>query len=174
VAENISVAVEYNGLAATLKTLRHVDPELRKATMREMKTAAKPMQATARALFPSEAPLDKWGSWAGGYDIGRVRAGVKVTFKGTRVKDTDTIPLLTLRQVSRAGAIVDMAGRANGKGRRSEGKARGMAMIDKLNRSLGKSSRAMWPAAERHLPRVQADVVKAIEAMTDTINRELR
>jgi len=32
----------------------------------------------------------------------------------------------------------------------------------------------MWPAAEKHLPKVQADVAKAIEAMTETINRELR
>lgn len=172
-AENISVAVEYNGLAATFKTLRHVDPELRKATMREMKKAAVPMVATARSLFPAAEPLRKWGNWRGGYDVSRVRSGVKVSFKGTRAKDRDVIPLLTMRQVNPAGVIYDMAGRAGGNGRRSEGAERGRQMIGKLNLQAF-PSRAMWPAAERHLPRVQADVVKAIEAMTDTINRELR
>lgn len=172
-AENISVAVEYNGLAATFKALRHVDPELRKQTMREMKKAAVPMVATARSLFPTASPLRNWGNWRGGYDVSRVRSGVKVSFKGTRARDRDVIPLLTMRQVNPAGVIYDMAGRAGGKGRRSEGAERGRQMIGKLNRSAF-PSRAMWPAAEKHLPRVQADVVKAIEAMTDQINKELR
>lgn len=173
-AENISVALEYNGLAATLKTLRHVDPELRKQTMREMKTAAKPMQATARALFPAAEPLNNWGNWRGGYDISRVRSGVKVSFKGTRARNRDVIPLLTLRQVNAAGVIFDMAGRKKGKGRGSENKKRGREMIDKLNRSGADASRAMWPAAEKHLPGVRRDLERAVESMTATINRELR
>jgi len=173
VADNFNVALEYNGLAVTLKNLRRVDPELRKEVVREMKKAAKPMQATARALFPTAEPLRNWGNWRGGYDVSRVRSGVKVSFKGTRARDRDVIPLLTLRQVNPAGAIYDMAGRAGGKGRRSEGGERGRQMIGKLNMQ-GFSSRAMWPAAEKHLPKVQADVAKAIEAMTETINRELR
>ena len=93
-ADNLNVALEYNGLAVTLKNLRRVDPELRKEVVREMKKAAKPMQATARALFPAAEPLRNWGNWRGGYDVSRVRSGVKVSFKGTRARDRDVIPLL--------------------------------------------------------------------------------
>lgn len=173
-AENLDVALEYNGLAATLKSLRRVDPELRRQTVREMKAAAKPMQSTARALFPQTAPLSGWGNWRGGYDVGRVRTGVKVTFKGTQVKSKDVIPLLTLRQVTAAGVIYDMSGRAKGKGRGSENKKRGRIMIEKLNDDFGKASRAMWPAAEKHLPGVRRAVQQATDKMSDTINRELR
>ena len=59
---SVSTKFEVNGLADTLRTLRRVDPELRKTTIRRMKLAAKPMQAEAKKLFPDVSPLSGWGN----------------------------------------------------------------------------------------------------------------
>ena len=175
---SVSTKVEVNGLADTLRTLRRVDPELRKTTIRRMKLAAKPMQAEAKKLFPDASPLSGWGSWTGrsgnritgpeGYDGGMVRKGVKVAFKGSKARNSDTIPLLTLRQTSAAGVIFDIAGRKS-----SGNSPSGRAMIARLDR-FAPASRVMWPTAERHMPEVVQGVRSAIDDMSEIINQELR
>jgi hypothetical protein len=164
----VSAKVEVNGLADTLRTLRRVDPELRKTTIKRMKVAAKPMQAEAKKLFPSASPLSGWGNWRGGYDGATVKRNVKVSFKGSKTRNSDTIPLLTLRQTSAAGVIFDIAGR------KSQGNSpSGRAMIARLDR-FAPASRVMWPTAERHMPEVVRGVRSAIDDMSRQINEELR
>lgn len=164
----VSAKVEVNGLADTLRTLRRVDPELRKTTIKRMKLAAKPMQAEAKKLFPDASPLSGWGNWRGGYDGRTVKRNVKVAFKGSKARNSDVIPLLTLRQTSAAGAIFDIAGR------KSRGNSpSGQAMIARLDR-FAPASRLMWPTAERHMPEVAQGVRSAIDDMSRKINEELR
>lgn len=164
----VSAKVEVNGLADTLRTLRRVDPELRKTTIKRMKLAAKPMQAEAKKLFPSASPLSGWGNWRGGYDGANVKRNVKVSFKGSKARNSDVIPLLTLRQTSAAGVIFDIAGR------KSQGNSpSGRAMIARLDR-FAPASRVMWPTAERHMPEVVQGVRSAIDDMSAIINQELR
>ena len=88
---SVSTKVEVNGLADTLRTLRRVDPELRKTTIRRMKLAAKPMQAEAKKLFPDASPLSGWGNWRGGYDGRTVKRNVKVSFKGSKARNLSLI-----------------------------------------------------------------------------------
>ena len=164
----VSAKVEVNGLADTLRTLRRVDPELRKTTIKRMKVAAKPMQAEAKKLFPSASPLSGWGTWRGGYDGATVKRNVKVSFKGSKARNSDTIPLLTLRQTSAAGVIFDIAGRKS-----SGNSPSGRAMIARLDR-FAPASRVMWPTAERHMPEVVRGVRSAIDDMSRQINEELR
>ena len=167
-AQDIEARLEVNGLADTLKVLRRIDPELRKTTVRRMKLAAKPMQAEAKKLFPDASPLSGWGNWRGGYDGRTVKRNVKVAFKGSKARNSDTIPLLTLRQTSAAGVIFDIAGRKS-----SGNSPSGRAMIARLDR-FAPASRVMWPTAERHMPEVVQGVRSAIDDMSEIINQELR
>ena len=172
------VAAEAEGLAAAIRTLGKIDPELKKQLVKEMKKAADPLVATARSLVPTAKPLTNWYGWKGGWDSSKVKRGIKVSQRNTAQRTQDrqqqqTIRLLALVQTNAAGAIYDMAGKAEGKGRGSEGEKRGLEMIQKLNQ-IDEPSRTLWPAAERRLGEVQDAVRDAIEDMERTINEELR
>ena len=172
-------------VAANLKQLGKIDPALRRAATARMKSAAKPLLQEARGLVPQQSGLN-WGNWTtespglgkpgtgrviGPYNPTTVRRGIKVTYKGPsrRDRDKEIYTLLTLQNTSAAGAIFDMAGKANGAGRNSEGAARGRAMIAKLRAENGRASRVVWRAAERHLPTVQRGVADAIKDMEQAI-----
>ena len=172
------VAAEAEGLAAAIRTLGKVDKELKKELVRSMKKAADPLVAEARSLIPYAKPLTNWYSWKGGWDTNKVKRGIKVSQRNTAQRtregqQQETIRLLALTQTNAAGAIYDMAGRAGGKGRGSEGQRRGTEMIRKLDETRT-ASRSLWPAAERRLGEVQDAVREAIEDMERTINEELR
>ena len=175
--QGFRVAAEAEGLAAAIRTLGKVDKELKKELINSMKKAAEPLVLEARSLVPAETPLTNWYGWKGGYNAGKVRRGINVSQRNTAQKGRDgqreeRIRLLSLVSTSAAGAIFDIAGRAGGTGKGSEGAARGRAMIAKLDEH-GKASRTLWPAAEKKLPEVQDAVREAIAAMEDTLQREL-
>ena len=173
----VSASLEVEGVAEVLRALGKINPELKKATVKNMKTAGDPMVQDARSLFPATSPLSNWGNWTtpkgrviGPYNPAKVKRGAKVAYRGSKVRgsDKDTIPLLTMRQTDAAGSIVDMAGR------RSNGNTpQGRAFIAQL-RSHGVASRAMWPAAERNMDRVTAAVEDAINEMSAQIEEMMR
>lgn len=175
-------------VAANLKQLGKIDPALRRAATARMKSAAKPLLQEARGLVPQQSGLN-WGNWTtespglgkpgtgrviGPYNPTTVRRGIKVTYKGPsrRDRDKEIYTLLTLQNTSAAGAIFDMAGKANGAGRNSEGAARGRAMIQKL-RENGRASRIVWRAAERKIDEVRQGVRKAIADMEQEVQKGL-
>ncbi len=172
------VAAEAEGLADAIRTLGKVDRELKKELVRSMKKAADPLVAEARSLVPSAKPLTNWYGWKGGWDTSKVKRGIKVSQRNTAQRtregqQQEIIRLLSLTQTNAAGAIFDMAGKAGGHGRGSEGAARGEAMIRKLDETRT-ASRSLWPAAERRLGEVQDAVRDAIDDMERTLNEELR
>ena len=170
---SVDTRIEVNGLADALKTLQKVDPELRKEAVKGMKQAASPLEAAARSLVPDAKPLTNWYGWRGGYDATKAKRGIKVAFRGGRVKgrDADVFPLLTLRQTDAAGVIFDIAGRSF-PGRGSEGGTRGAAMVAKLD-EVRRASRSMWPAAEREMPTVTKALEDVIATVSKRINEEL-
>ena len=165
--------IEVVGVAETLRALTQIDPELRKAVIKDMKRAAAPLEAAARANIPARA-LTNWGTWQGGFNQGKAQKGVKTAFRSGKVKGKsgDHFPLLSLRQTNAAGAIFEMAGRAGGRGRRSEGAARGAAMISKLN-TYGTASRTLWPAVERNFDVVEAALEQAVSSMSAEIQKQI-
>ncbi len=170
---DLDTRIEVTGLAEALKTLQKIDPELRKEVIKGMKVAAAPLEAAARSLIPDARPLTNWYGWKGGWNPTTVRKGIKVAFRGGRVKgqDRDVFPLLTLRQTNAAGVIFDIAGRSF-PGRGAEGAARGRAMVDKLDQTA-QPSRSMWPAAERNMPVVTAALEDVVGKVSNRINEEL-
>jgi hypothetical protein len=164
----VDTRIEVTGLAEALKTLQKVDPELRKEVIKGMKVAASPLEAAARSLVPDARPLTNWYGWRGGWNTTTVRKGIKVAFRGGRVKgqDRDVFPLLTLRQTNAAGVIYDIAGRS------SAGTGSGVPMIQKLNETAH-PSRSMWPAAERNMPAVTEALETIIGTVSNRISKEL-
>lgn len=174
--------VEVYNVTTLLKTLGKIDPQLRRATVARMKLAAKPMVEEARRLVPDAAPLDNWGDWTtpkgrqiGRYNAKKIRRGIKVSYKGPsrRDRDKELFPLLKLVNTDAGGAIFDIAGKAGGQGKGSEGAARGRAMISKIQRSNGPASRVAWRAAERHLDDVTDGVKDAIKDMEQAIQKRV-
>lgn len=171
----ITPRLETDGLGNVIARLDKIDPGLRREIQKQMKDAANPLISTARGFLPAASPLDNWGTWPRGegpYTKQKASRGIKVTYKGK--SDTKTIPLLTFRQTSAVGVIVDMAGRAKGEGRGSEGGDRGREMIGALNRRGGRyASRTMYPALERNLPRVLMELQQAVDATEDRFRKEI-
>lgn len=170
--DGISTAIKVDGVAETIKALGRVDPELKKQVVKNMKAAGAPTEEAARSLLPNARPLSGWDAWKGGYDVAAVRKGIRVAFRGSKVRgahDPDKIPLLTLRQKNAGGAIFDMAGR-----RSSGSTPQGQVFVRMLNARGGPASRYMWPGAEKAMPVVVRQVEQAIDDMMDTINKEVR
>lgn len=177
--DGISTRVEVDGVAETLKVLNRVLPELKRQTVRNIRAAGQPAIEAVRQLIPTASPLSGWAqyNWTtprgyniGSYNAAKARAGVKVQFRGSKVRgaaDPNTIPLLRLRQTDAAGAAYDMAGRiSSGKG------PNGRQFIQVLTSRDGHPSRTMWPGAERAMPVVTRQVEAAVDDMMKTINKE--
>lgn len=160
-----SVRADIENIPDMIRTLRQIDPELRKEAAREIRAIGRSVAADAKAQIP-EAPLSGW-SHAGrtGFRPAEVRRGVTAKVKFSAKRTRDTIPLLTLHQKSAAGEIFDMAGRKS-----SGDTAQGRAMIRALNSRSGRASRYMWPTVERNLPRVERSLAEAAAKMARTIN----
>lgn len=167
--------IQTDGLAQVVVRLNRLDPGLRKEIQAQMKQEANPLIAAARSLLPAVSPLDNWYNWPRGlgpYTQKKAAAGVKVTYQGS--SKGNRIPLLTFQQTSAVGAIVDMAGRAGGTGKGSEGGDRGEKMIDALNRRMGRrASRTMYPALEAKMPSVMKGLQDAVDATVRKFQQEI-
>jgi hypothetical protein len=171
----VEVTLEVTGVAEALKTLRKADPELRKAVIKDMKAAAKPLETQARSLIPAR-PLRNWYSWPrgeGDWNQSRAQKGIKVAVRtgGVKGKSGDHFPLLSLRQTDAQGAIFEIAGRSY-PSKRSEGEARGDNMVNKLN-MFGQASRTLWPTAEKGMPEVERALLLSIDRLSAAINEML-
>jgi len=168
------IEIKTDGLANVIVRLNKIDPGLRKEIQRQMKQEANPIVTTARSLYPAASPLKNWGTWprgSGPYTRSAATRGIKVVYKGSG--KGNTIPLLTFTQTSAVGVIADMAGRANGTGKGSEGSRRGLTMIGALNRHTQRTaSRFMYPAVEKNLPSVVAGLQRAVDDVLERFRRE--
>lgn len=170
-ADDIRVTYTVEGVVSAMKTLRKMEPELAKEYRGLMRAAGVPLQAEARSLIPTQSPLDNWGQWRGGWSS-KAKTGVRIKVNTGGKKRR--IGVLELKQNDASGAIFDMAGRAFPNGRGTEGGERGANMVARLNRHFGRASRALWPAAEKHLPRITQTVGDIVERMSDSLNKELK
>lgn len=163
----MATAPRVTGVREAMAALKEVDKKLERDLRKRMGSAAKPLQAAAQAKIPSAAPMSNWTRGRYAYDGGAARGGVKVKVGGAARKNRWTWPLVTLTQSNAAGIIYDMAGR------RSRGRSKsGVQFIANLNR-FGRASRSMWPAAEQNRKVVDAEILKAIEDTTKTVNAKI-
>ena len=167
-SSRVSVTIE--NVPQTLRTLKKIDPELRKRVPEQIKSYAKPLVDEAKKELPTAPPLSGWSRGRFRWRPGTVRNGVKLQFKGTRPKNSpaNSWPVLRLRQTSPAGAAFDMAGR------KSNGRTRsGQTMIREINARHGRASRSIWPAVEKHVDEIEKGIEKIFDNYSEIINREL-
>ena len=173
---SVSANVEINGLNEALRTLRYIDPQLRRKVDKEMKdTVGKDIVPFARRLYPATDRVGNWGRWprGNGYRQAAVRNGVKVRIKTTgRV---DQISGLFLTNSNGPGVIFSTAGnKSEGSApTRPNGSGNSAAFIERLKR-FGEPTRALWPAVLEKRDTLEANVEQAVDDLMKTISKELR
>jgi hypothetical protein len=171
---SVSAKVEIDGLNDTLRTLRYIDPQLRRQVDKEMKeTVGKDIVPFARRLYPATDRLGNWGTWRGGYDQKKVQRGVKVRIKTTGRQDQ--ISGLFLTNTNGPGVIFSTAGKKTSgtSPTRDNGSGNSAAFIDRLKR-FGEPMRALWPAVLEKRDTLESNVEKAVDDLMTRINKELR
>ena len=173
---SVSAKVEINGLNEALRTLRYIDPQLRRKVDKEMKdTVGKDIVPFARRLYPATDRVGNWGRWprGTGYRQAAVRNGVKMRIKTTgRV---DQISGLFLTNSNGPGVIFTTAGnKSEGTApTRPNGSGNSAAFIERLKR-FGEPTRALWPAVLEKRDTLEANVEQAVNDLMKTISKELR
>lgn len=167
----MQTTVQVQGVKETLRILKQVHPELRKALIKEMRTAAKPLVQEIQRQLPVEAPLsgmDNDGRLA--WNSARVKRSVKLKVGGKKVRSQrgQEFPLLRVTIADPDASMFDMAGRG-GNGNTPQGQA----MIRNLSR-FGAPSRTAYPSADKRLPEVTKGVLDAIDKAAAQINREIK
>jgi hypothetical protein len=151
--------LEVTGAKEALAELRKLDQTLYKAALKDIRQAAKPMSAAISSAVPASAPLRGFDH-AGrtGWRARGVRTA-RIKLNGRKDRQANRWPLVRVQLTSIAGSIYDMAGRGSS---------------NQLATALGGSpSRAVWPAADRTLPQVTADVHASLERAAAQVNRRL-
>lgn len=171
------------GIKETLAILKNVEPEAYKQLNKDIERIVQPAKSQIVKTTPFLAPLS--GMMGNG----------RTAYTGVRVKTSKSLTarsgsrLIQLRAEGFPGAgfeIADMAGRGSGRGRRPKSVTRaypykggtrthrlngqGQAMIRNLP---SKASRFTYPAVEKMMPQIQADVFKSLEVAAAVINRKL-
>jgi len=149
-----------------MRDLRRIEPEIYKQSMREIKAAVKPLQAEAQSRVPTDPPLSGMAhSGRTGWSKRNARVGINT---GGRYSKGGWI-LVKIRMNGAAGSLFDMAGRGS-----AGSTPQGQAMIAGLNARYRAASRAIWPAAEAKLDKVQRDVIKAVDRAALVMNTKLK
>ena len=144
-----AIKTEIVGVKETIKALRQVDPEFRKQFNRAAKDIVAPMVAEAKGLYP-QLPLSgmarPWTPKAYSifpWQVSKVRSGVKIKTSTRRNKNA----VLYVSQGEPAGVLFETV---------SDNKPLGAQI-------RSRSPKVLWPAAERHTPRINAGIEKLVK-----------
>jgi hypothetical protein len=117
--------VELKGADKLRKALREFEPDLAKATTKQMAAALKPITSKARGYMPSNSSmLSGWTSAASSsdtakyrmfpkYDQAEAKRGVKYSTSPSRPNKRGFVSLARIINASAGGAIYETAGRKN-------------------------------------------------------------
>lgn len=177
--------VVYTNVRELHRRLDAIDPALKKAMVKDAKLAAKPLQTGIKTAIPTVSPLSGFNnSGRLGYGVGKPAKSVTVSYRTGRSKISAITSLLSVKVNSPAVALMDYAGRKprgavrqvtrpyayKGTTRQHRVNGQGEAMIDRLNQ-VRRASRFAWPAAERALPAIQAQVKGILDRASQRIGR---
>jgi hypothetical protein len=151
--------VRVTGLAEALAELRAVDPKLRRAAAKDLRSACEPVRSAVARAFPAGAPMSGWEHQG---RTGWRLPKVKVQVSGRKKARGAAEEIAAVRVVivnSPAAEMYDMAA----KGWTPSGRqfVANLAM---------RPSRVAWPAAESQLPAVTAAVLKVCEDISARAN----
>ena len=153
--------VSVYGVRETLAELRELDKAVFFEAVREIKKAARPMQAAIVSKLPSDPPLSGMARGTR-YPWSSKARKVEVKYGGRKDRTKDEWPLLKLQLKDAAGAIYDMAGKNTKTQFTAALSARG-----------GGPSRAMWRGEGKTKREAEEAVTEAIARASKLVNAEL-
>lgn len=160
----MSVQVGIKGIVGVndmIRELKKIEPELYRQLRKDLIADVKPLYSIIKSRIPVEAPL------SGMNNNGRLGWGKPVIVRA-RIdlrRRRGFTSLLLVRTQNAAVEMVDMAGSA------SQGKTpQGKIMISRLP---GTHSRYVWPAVNRHLPKIIESANQTLERYSKIKNRTL-
>jgi hypothetical protein len=158
----IDMKSDITGVKQAIGALKKIDPEYRKDFNRDAKAIAAPLVSAAKSAYPTIPLSGMSKTWLQSertifpWEISKVRSGVKL--KTSTRKNTSSVLYIT--QSNPAGAIFEVAGKANAG--------------SKFNKNLrAKSGFILWPTADKYLPEVHDGLVKLIDGVMATIKRDM-
>jgi len=185
--------VELKGADNLRKALREFEPDLAKATTKQMAAALKPITNKARGFLPSNGSmLSGWISEASStettkyrhfpkYDQAEAIRGVKYSTSPSRPNKRGFVSLARIINASAGGAIYETAGRKNPSGQPSQSSTRGkfsdyIDTSNKVNKSLNPNAGKQFINRANSLgalvnarPRQQGQAGRATRKMTGRV-----
>ena len=154
---------EIAGAKEAIKSLRQIDPNLRKQFTRDAKKIVMPIIQSAKNAYPATLVSGTARNWSQRgnqkFPYSQTAAQRGLAFKVDTRKKSRSV--LKVQQMDPAAAIVEIAGRAK---------------VNPLGTALdryGRASRFLWPAAEKELPQVTEQLRLAVIEVVNKVNREL-
>jgi len=154
---------EVKGADKLRKALKQYEPDLAKATTKELGNLLKPIAAKGRGFMPAESPLSGWAERADGkgkfptYNPSIAKKGITYKTSPSRPNNRGWRSLVSLLNKSAAGAIYETAGRKNPGGNfsprlggepKGQGKLQGRGIFRAWNEDQGKTQGAVIKALE--------------------------
>jgi hypothetical protein len=185
--------VELKGADKLRKALREFEPDLAKATTKQMAAALKPITNKARGFMPATGSmLSGWTSASSStettnyrhfpkYDQTEAKRGVKYSTSPSKPNKRGFVSLARIINSSAGGAIYETAGRKNADGQPSQASTRGVFSdyIDtsnKVNKSLNPNAGKQFISRANSLgnlvnarPRQQGQAGRATRKMTGRV-----
>lgn len=156
-----SFDVTTQGVPKLLDRLKGFEEDAYKALQGDIKTAADRIGVSARGLLPAEPPTTHWAAGGRfGWDVGKVRGGIKPSMRTRRVAGTRVVWALV--RSTHAGANLFMASGSKDNSR--------LGNILKGNYGE-KYPRALGPAWTLHVDQARADIQDAINRAAAKVNR---
>jgi hypothetical protein len=151
-----------------LKALKEIDPELRKAFVRDAKLIAKPVETEIKRGIPVVAPLSGMNNNGRlGWGVGKKPDSTTIQFKAGGSRRTAITPLVKIRVNSAATVLSDMAGR-----KAMGNTPSGRSMIRVLNERVRRASRYVYPAGEKAQPAAEKEIKAIISKVANYFSRK--
>lgn len=177
---SLGIDLKPTGLKEALRTINSVNPKLRKAYGKEIRTLGKVVVDAITPLVPSSSPTRGMdGQWRTGWKNGQTKnIVVKTNTRKARKRNIalgaqfETIGTITVGTKGAALAIADMAGKSGGGGRSGPRSRPNFASV--LTSSLGRGpSRMVWAGGEKAIPDFQRALEPVIKEIIFEANKEL-
>lgn len=174
-----------HGVAPVLQSLKQLEPEMFKRVVEQLKNDTNDLRLAVANEFPdnpwkSSTGVINWTRYGrkkrgrkktgtGGasfprWEAGKVKRGVSVQVGGRKVRITNNYPILRVKQSDAAGAIFDLAKKANTDA--------GVKFVSNLE-SSGEPSRVMWKSVERYFPLVERKVTRTLDDIGKQFTHEI-
>lgn len=168
------------GIKETLDALKEFDKDAVRRFSKVINSELAGAERDARLSVPQQ-PLSGWrksdaakptktrgGAGWPGWDREAVRAGIRKTkAQGKpRKRQGYTTSAGALVNESAAGAIFEVAGRLPKGSNKNK-------FVTNLNEGFGKASRTIWRTVDKDLPRIQANVARALEEAKAELQKHL-